>query len=313
VKPIESVLKLIAIRPGYREADISAAFLLFFSLFFAMLVGDGGYGLLFLAGTFLLKRKLPKLPASATVLLLVLSICTILWGVVTGNYFGIRPSFLPPALAGLRIGWLADQKHMMKLCFVIGAVHLMLAHVWNALRVINSLQVIAQIGWICLTWGVFSLARFMVLGEPFPGWAGALMAAGAGAIVLFMTPVKKLKSEWINHAMLPFDLINSFVDIMSYIRLFAVGTASLAMAQATNDIAASIGFGNVLTGLASAVVLFIGHTINVVLCFIGVLVHGVRLNALEFSGHMGLEWSGFEYSPFASVDGPQQNRTGETG
>jgi V/A-type H+-transporting ATPase subunit I len=104
-----------------------------------------------------------------------------------------------------------------------------------------------------------------------------------------------MKTEWIGHVMLPFDLIGNFVDLMSYIRLFAVGTASLAVAQAFNGM---VGFNSFFAGLFAAFVLFVGHSLNIILAFMGVLVHGIRLNALEFSNQMGLEWAGYAYQPF---------------
>ena len=86
---------------------------------------------------------------------------------------------------------------------------------------------------------------------------------------------------------------------MSYIRLFAVGMAGLAISQSFNSIAASLGGPLVI--LAVIVVLF-GHALNLVMCFLSVAVHGVRLNVLEFSGQVGLEWSGIPYEPFKEND-----------
>ncbi len=118
-------------------------------------------------------------------------------------------------------------------------------------------------------------------------------------VIVFMTPFKRLKTEWAGHVMLPFDVIGNFVDVVSYVRLFAVGSASLAVSVAFNEIAIGKGISSVVSGLIAALILFAGHALNIILCIIGVLVHGVRLNTLEFSGHIGLEWSGFKYDPFA--------------
>ena len=71
------------------------------------------------------------------------------------------------------------------------------------------------------------------------------------------------------------------------------------MAESFNALAMSIGLGGVLGGLVSALVLFFGHTLNVLLAAMGVLVHGVRLNTLEFAGHLGMSWTGHPYRPFA--------------
>jgi len=93
--------------------------------------------------------------------------------------------------------------------------------------------------------------------------------------------------------------VNFFVDIISYVRLFAVGVATVAVMESFNGMAASIGFGNVLTAVFAIVILIFGHSLNLVLCALAVLVHGVRLNTLEFSTHKGLSWSGFLFEPFA--------------
>jgi V/A-type H+-transporting ATPase subunit I len=61
----------------------------------------------------------------------------------------------------------------------------------------------------------------------------------------------------------------------------------------------NIGFGGILSGLGAALIIFFGHTLNIALAVMGVLVHGIRLNTLEFSGHLGMEWTGVPYQPFA--------------
>jgi len=96
----------------------------------------------------------------------------------------------------------------------------------------------------------------------------------------------------------PLKIISSFGDIVSYIRLFAVGYASVVLASTFNDMAVSVGFNSIITSLAAALILFLGHGLNIILGFMAVIVHGVRLNMLEFSGQMGMEWSGKEYTPF---------------
>ena len=83
---------------------------------------------------------------------------------------------------------------------------------------------------------------------------------------------------------------------MSYIRLFAVGMASLAIAQSFNDMAEPLLHSLALP--AGILILIIGHLINIVMGLLSVVVHGVRLNVLEFSNQLGMEWSGYKYDPF---------------
>jgi V/A-type H+-transporting ATPase subunit I len=144
---------------------------------------------------------------------------------------------------------------------------------------------------------MYFAARTMVLGHAFPAWVLWMFVAGVALIVLFMTPRHAFKAEWFNHVMLPLSLVSNFVDVVSYLRLFAVGFASFAVASAFNEMGtAGTGW---LSGLLGAFVIFFGHALNITLAAMGVLVHGIRLNTLEFSSHMGMQWTGVPYAPFA--------------
>ncbi|MBU4460221.1 MAG: hypothetical protein KJ579_06620, partial [Verrucomicrobia bacterium] len=224
VRPIEPLMKFIGILPGYRELDIGAMFLVFFGLFFAMLVGDAGYGALFLGASLWARRKYRTAPRKLFNLIDTMAVATIAWGVITGVFFGIHPASWP-----LTITWLENEENVKRLCFIIAVVHLSLAHLWNIVRMGRSLQSLAQLGWLCTTWTMFFYANKMVLGDEFPSLMGPVFLIGVVLIVLFMTPIRLLKAEWFNHAMLPLNLVSNFVDVVSYIRLFAVGTASFAV------------------------------------------------------------------------------------
>lgn len=297
-RPIKALLDMIGIVPGYDEVDISAVFLIFFSIFTGMLVGDAGYGALFLAGT-LLAHKRWRLPRDAFRLLVITSSVTVIWGALTGTYFGIES--LPAPLRQLRIGWLAEENNLVELCFLVGAVHLSLAHAWNAWLARRQLRALAQIGWFISTWFMFFMARTLVLGYPFPAQILYPFAAGVLLILLFTTPWSQIKSQWFDHVMFPLNLISNFVDLVSYLRLFAVGAATLAVASAFNDMAVNLGAGSIAGKAVAAVTLLAGHTINIMMAVLGVLVHGIRLNTLEFCNHMGVQWKGFLYRPFARV------------
>jgi V/A-type H+-transporting ATPase subunit I len=299
VKPIKAVLDFIGVLPGYTEIDISAIFLLFLSLFFAMLVGDAGYGLIFLALTAWGRRKFSQAPAYPFHLMYIMSFGTVMWGAVTGTWFGA--GHLPGFLEGLTVAWLREPKNVMLMCFVIGAVHLTLAHLWIISRTWNSLKALAQLGWIGSTWTMFFMARNLVLGQPLPAWIGGVFVASVVLIILFMTAPRDFKNEWFNHVMLPLNLVSNFVDVVSYIRLFAVGTAGYAVASSFNKMILGGGPEGLVAGLIAALLLFLGHTLNILLSVMGVLVHGVRLNTLEFSSHIGMAWTGVPYRPFQRI------------
>ena len=291
-RPIEVLMDFIGIMPGYREVDTSIAFLFFFGLFFAMLVGDAAYGAIFLGFSLWGRRRFPNAPRKIFGLLEIMAVGTIIWGSITGVFFGIHPKSWP-----LTVTWLESDENIKRLCFIIGVTHLTLAHVWNVIRMGLSLPSLAQVGWLGTTWTMFFFANKMVLGDAFPSVMMPVFIASVILIVLFMTPLRQFKAEWFNHAMLPLNLVSNFVDVVSYIRLFAVGAASFAIANNFNTMLAPM-LGSWWTALFGALFLFLAHALNIVLSLMGVMVHGVRLNTLEFAGHIGLQWSGIPYRPF---------------
>jgi V/A-type H+/Na+-transporting ATPase subunit I len=301
VKPVRVVFDFLHIYPGYWEWDVGWVFLPFFSLFFAMIVGDAGYAVLLLILTAVLQWRLKKVPPYVFHMMYIVGGVTLLWGVLTGSYFGIPT--LPRFAESLQVAWLANRDNLIDLCFLIGAVHLSIAHVWNAVSFIRDgvwSKVAAQVGWLIFLWSMFFLARQAVLGRSMPGYLLYGLAVSIVLVALFMKTPREAKTEWIDLAMLPLTFIGSFVDILSYIRLFAVGYASVAVLAAFNDMAASIGFDSVFTAVAASVLLLFANALNIVLAGLGVLVHAVRLNTLEFSTHKGLAWQGHNlYTPFA--------------
>ena len=92
-------------------------------------------------------------------------------------------------------------------------------------------------------------------------------------------------------------VVNVFSDIVSYIRLWAVGLAGAAIANTVNEMAGPILGGFVI--FLGILLLGFGHGLNMILNVLSVIVHGVRLNTLEFSSHLGMTWSGFKYKPFS--------------
>ncbi len=311
VSPVKAVLKMIDVLPGYKELDVSALFLIFLSIFFAFIIGDAGYGLLFVALTLFGKFKAKGKPAAqpGLNLLLIMSTFCIIFGALTGNYFGIAIPSLPAPLRALTSDYMTGKtsegiwnsdiaaSHIMFICFSIGTLHLTLAHGWNLIRKINSWAALADLGWLCCTWMLFGVVLSMVLYIELPAWITAtqlpLLGTGIGLIVLSLV----LTKSYFGLVTLALDVINNFVDIISYVRLYAVGAASLAIAQAFNGMAMDMGFSG-FASVGAALILFAGHALNIVLGAMGVMVHGIRLNTLEFSSHAGVEWAGIHFNPF---------------
>jgi len=298
VKIIKPMFDIIGIIPGYREVDISPHFLIFFSIFFGMLIGDVGYGLTYFLIALIAQKKFKAIKnKSIFFLTYMLASFAITWGLLTGVFFGPHPWIKP------LMPYFTDNTNVQAFCFLIGVVQLSVAHIWKFLRKWPSLKALSDIGWICVLWSAYFLAKSLILNFEFPGFMKWIFIAGSGLIILFTNPVKNVFAG-IGTGLGDFllKLVNSFADIVSYIRLFAVGLAGVAIADAFNQIAANIGAASILNGFLSVFVLFAGHTLNLGLGILSILVHGVRLNVLEFSGHMDMEWSGTEYSPFKIKD-----------
>lgn len=295
ITTISPFFKILDIIPGYRELDVSPLVLIFFSIFFAMIIGDAGYGLIFLSLTAFAHKKMGKKihDKSAFFLLYVLSSCTILWGLLTGTFFGQEWNLK----AGLKplVPALTNTKVLQAFCFFLGALHLSLAHLWRALIKFPALTAGAEIGWIAVLWAAFFLAKTLVLGDMLPFFEKWLIIGGVTLVIFCTSPQRNiLKTIGKGIASVVLSLMNNFTDVVSYIRLFAVGLATVAIADTVNTLAVSAGGGNWLIAVP---ILLVGHTINFVLGPVGVLVHGVRLNVLEFSSHIGVSWSGAKYQP----------------
>lgn len=297
IRIVQPLFNFIGTYPGYHETDISFVFLIFFSLFYAMIVGDGAYGFIFLGLTVWARLKFKKAPSEPFTLFFVLSIATIIWGAITGTWFGSQAISQWPFLNALIIdqvysfaGTDAAQVFMMNLTFAIGIIHLTVARLLAAYKKFPAPAAVADIGWIFILWCVYFIAKQLVLGQSMPGFAVYLLYAGAALVGLFANFQKNiLKGFLISIGNLPLSIISSFSDIVSYIRLFAVGIATVTVASSFNDMA---------NGIAAPIILVFGHGLNIILAMMSVLVHGLRLNMLEFSGQLGQEWSGIEYKPF---------------
>ncbi|MDO9572989.1 MAG: hypothetical protein Q7J37_03825 [Candidatus Omnitrophota bacterium] len=298
VRIISPLFKFLEILPGYHELDISLTFLIFFSLFFGILIGDAGYGAVYFLITFFIHQRARKNKKKTSVFFLfyILSFCAIIWGLCTGTFFGqawvLKAGYKPwiPALN--------DEKVVQRLCFFIGAVHLSIAHIWRAILKAPALTALADLGWGCVLWACFFIARVLILGDALPFFSNWLLIAGVTLVIIFTNPQRNiLKGIGEGLGTLALSLMNNFTDVVSYIRLFAVGLAAVAISDAFNAMAISPGTGSISAILLTGCILLIGHSLGLILGPVSVLVHGVRLNVLEFSSHAGISWSGQNYKP----------------
>ncbi|MBT4513435.1 MAG: hypothetical protein HOC20_14675 [Chloroflexi bacterium] len=335
--PIKGLFDMLNTFPGYQEIDLSAFFMIAMPIFAAMLIGDGGYGLLFLLLGVLFYRKLVnKMGREGTHLLIIFGAATLIWGILSANFFGVGPETMARAggffvdgdesatYAALSAGdgmwatigqvmmeaplWREDSESgrelLIQISFLLGTAHLISAHLRRALAIFPDQRTLAEIGWsvvlvsmLGVIWGMFFESAPVSSSVLIGGLAG-----GLGLVVLFGSPDRNpLKRILIGFASSLLPLIGTFGDTMSYIRLMAVGMASFYIAFAFNDLGATVaGSANWQWALAAPIIV-VGHLLNIVLCLIAIFAHGVRLNMLEFSGGAGVQWAGYAYAPFAKI------------
>ena len=307
-KIFQPVMNFIGVTPGYREFDTNGIFLIFFSIFFAMIIGDGGYGAIFLIAAYIVGRCYKRITREKIFLFYLLSITTIIWGAITGSWFGVESISQIPVLKELVIPSLysytqESESNIIRLCFLIGALQLSLARIWAAARLYPSLTALAQTGWVALVWGIYYIVRFLLLNEELSIIVFFLVGYWVVMLILFGEQredgfAKGLFRGITNFLISVVTGIGCLSDLISYIRLFAIGLATREVAIAFNNMAGDIGFSDVKSIVIAIFILIFGHTINILLGAMSVLVHGIRLNLLEFSKHLNIQWSGINYRPF---------------
>lgn len=316
VSIIEPVFDLMDTIPGYREVDISFWFLIFFTVFFAMIIGDGGYGLLITGASIfavIRGKRREGSPSKGAVLLTVMGIATIGWGAVTGTWFGYEPFAQIPLLASLKIEAISSfnpqsPQTIQWVCFILATTHLSIAHLWKFIvglrRGRPKIKALADLGWLLMMPGLYYLVLTVVLGQPLQEFSVYVILAGIAIVLMFSEQregagfFKGVGYGLANIFPTALDSISAFSDLISYIRLFAVGLATVEIAKSFNGMAAGMAADGAVGIVAAVLILFLGHTLNLIMGALSVVVHGVRLNMLEFSRHLGMEWSGVPYRPF---------------
>ena len=287
VKIIEPLFKFLELIPGYRELDISPIFLIFFIIFCGMLISDAGVGLVFILITLFL-----KINKTYKRLFYILSLSGIIFGLFSGTFFGQELFKIKPLVPKL-------ASNLETFCFFIGAVHLTLAHLWKSIIKFPDFSFISDIGWGLIIWTGFFLANSLILGRPFLVFGKYFFILGSILVILGSFDKKNiLKGFAIGIKEFLLNVVSSFTDVVSYIRLFAVGLASVAISDAFVKMAFYINIKNPIDFLIAGIIIIIGQVLNVLLGPLSILVHGVRLNVLEFCNHLGIRWEGIEYKPF---------------
>ena len=291
--------------PPYRMWDPSTVLFFSFSVFFAMIVADAGYAAVLLAGLFAFWKRLGDSPRGRSYRLLGLSMlgCTLVYGVLTGSYFGVGPP--EGSLFGsLQLIDLNDYPAMMQLSIVIGVLHLVMGNVLVAWVRRHSTTAIANLGWIAGLAG----ATLLVYAEPGSGLARAgpiLLGAGVGLVFLFSSDrplsgdARDVLLRLLDGLKALLGIMGAFGDVLSYMRLFALGLASASLALTFNSLALQAMEAAPGLGLLLAILILIaGHAVNLGLAVMSGVVHGLRLNFIEFY-KWGMPGEGTAFRRFA--------------
>jgi V/A-type H+-transporting ATPase subunit I len=318
IYPLTDFLEVV---PGYHEVDISGWFLFFFVVFFGMIFGDAGYGALVLLGSIvgIFKTARKGVPPILK-LLLLLGASNFVWGILTCSWFGVGDvNTLPAVLRNISLPFISNvtaaespmgngivRQNLMIFCFSLALLQLSIGHILAILKG-RTLKALSDVGSVAMLAGMYCIVLSLIASNEYrriPLLMPAVYVFAGGFFLNFLfanyegsfgcSVLESLK----NIISVILGIANVFSDIMSYIRLWAVGLAGAAISSTVNAMAGPM-LGRLLFFVFGIALLVFGHGLNIVLNVLSVLVHGVRLNTLEFSGHVGLTWSGYAYKPFS--------------
>lgn len=293
--------------PNHKELDLVPFFAPFYMMFFGFSLGDAGYGLVIIAAAQFMKKKMPNLK-SVMVLAQFLGLATVIFGILTGTFFGID-------LINSDIPWLENFKQYMistdklfNLAIIFGVIQILFGMV---LKVINISRVrgfwysLSTIGWLILLVGLGSVYGLKTAEMVSPQVAGIIQTAVfgvSGVLILLLNHPKR--NIFINFGAGFWDVYSMATsllgDILSYIRLFALGVSSAILGLVFNSMAMSMKPDNIILGpLVMIIILVIGHGITIFMSGLGAFVHPIRLTFVEFYKNAGFTGGGKAYTPFA--------------
>ncbi len=304
--------------PGGKDFDPTPIVAPFFSLFFAFCMGDAGYGLILILLGFILKKKLGKDMAGMMNLVITLGIFTTFMGALLGTFFGMSllDSDIPQQLKQFIISGNVElfgstYDKQMVLALLIGVVHISLA---MTVKAINSTvfygfkeSLSAWGWWLVIVGGVIigALSFMSVIPAVVSKWA-FIVVGGIGALGIYILNNLR-RNVFMNIGAGLWDTYNMasglLGDVLSYIRLFALGLAGGMLGQTFNNLALMVvdgreGFAAVLGWVGFGLIIILGHTLNIAMSCLSAFVHPLRLTFVEYFKNAGYEGKGIEYKPF---------------
>lgn len=302
----EPIMRLYML-PKYNELDLTPFFAPFFMLFFGLCLGDSGYGLFMLLAVTLYRLFAKKLSASMKPILTLVQILgasTMVCGLLTGTCFGFNLYDIQlPLFQTLKESISLDNQQMFNLSLILGGVQIIFGMILKAVNQTIQFGVkyaISTIGWILIL--VSTAVAFAAPGVMAMGGTLHLVFLGIGVLMayLYNSPDKNV---FVNIGLGLWDSYNMATgllgDVLSYVRLFALGLSGGILASVFNSLAVGMSPDNVIAGPIVMVLIFvIGHAINIFMNVLGAMVHPMRLTFVEFFKNAGYEGGGKEYKPF---------------
>ena len=307
--------------PKYGTLDMTPFFAPFYMLFFAICLNDAGYGAILLAAGVALALKGGKGTRQAAYLTMVCGGATTLFGLYTGSLFGLSiPQLMGyPNMADCPVPFLDFQGKFFTWSLALGVFQILLGMLLDIVfkaRCFGITTVFGKLGWFivllsaCLAGGLQMLDPSWVI----PGFTTSsiafYVAMGVGA--LLMLPLNDVKRNPVmNVAAGLWDTYNNITgllsDVLSYIRLFAIGLSGGVLAQVFNSLAMGLtgldagiehfGVGTIFQILGATAILLIGHGINLFMSSISSFVHPMRLTFVEFYKNAGFEMTTRAFDP----------------
>jgi len=301
--------------PAYGEWDLTPLFAPFFVMFFGLCLGDAGYGLLLLAAGLIGYFKMPKL-RSIMLLICIMGGGTCIFGTLTGTFFGISliKETLPDGERVMQWEWLdgmrnviLDSNQLFYASLIIGIFQIIVGMIVKAIR--HTLrygfdQAIPTWGWLSVILGcggATALQHFGIIDADTTRWCYYIFG-GIGVLAIFLLNNMK-RNPLINIGAGIWDTYNMasglLGDILSYVRLFALGISGAVLGLVFNNLAMqATGSWPVIGWIAPAIILIFGHGINIFMSGLGAFVHPMRLTFVELYKNAGFEGGGRIYRPF---------------
>ncbi len=292
--------------PSYWEIDLTPFFAPFFVMFFGFCMGDAGYGLLMIAVVvaLLLSGKMPKM-RPVMWLGFFLGIGTTIMGTISGTFFGIELMKVDIPFVNSLKGFMFREDGWYSAFYfslILGVVQIifgMCLKVVNLTKMYGFASSLPTIGWIVLILG--GILSYLIAGVGLPLY----ICAGVGAVLIFLLngPITKIYSPFVNIGSGLWDTYNMLTgllgDILSYIRLFALGLSGSILGLVFNDLAMRMS-GNipVVSTIIMLLILLFGHAMNIALSGLSAFVHPMRLTFVEFYKNAGFVGGGKKYDPF---------------